>query len=303
MSNTVTSLIKLTKSDAVVGRMKELLHEKAPEFLTSMINTVKSNPLLLECDQQKLMAEVFKAAVLDLTIEPSLGQSCIVPFKNWKTGEQIPTFIVEVKGWVQLAQRSGKIKSVNLATVYEDEIKKYNPILETIEFKEDIPENSMRDDPKVDPIGYYADFTLLNGFFKQTYWTRKRVMNHAIRYVPSWDKKNLCFYKNSFWEKDFDSQGKKTVLKQLLSRWAPISTRVLSVLKDDEKPIVEQPNLTPEPEPKVIPENKRPEAKKVEKKAPKPKDKDVIDNPHEPVKEPVHGKVEPEPPKEKDPFD
>lgn len=271
----VKALIKLMENDAVSNRFKELQKEKAAQYTTSIVNTVKASDKLLDCDRNQLLGEVFKAAALDLMIEPALGHACIIPFKT--KGKYVANFIIQIRGWIQLAQRSGQIVTLNVASVYEDEIERYDPIFEEVVFKKPYPENPMRDDPKKDPVGYVAKVLLKSGFKKMIYWTRSRVMKHAIQYVPSWDKQNKCFYKNSFWDTNFNEQAQKTVLKQLISRWCPVSTDLAKALSDDETlpPIDDQ--RTPEPTPTPEPKKEAPKAKP-KPKAPKPQDADVIDN-------------------------
>ena len=63
-----------------------------------------------------------------------------------------------------LAIRSGYYEKMNYAVVYEDELKKYNPITGEIDFVTDFSECTQRDagdESKV--VGYYAWFRLETG--------------------------------------------------------------------------------------------------------------------------------------------
>lgn len=83
-------------------------------------------------------------------------------------------------------------------------------------------------------MGYFAYFKLLNGFKKTLYWTKEQCEAHGRRYSKAYDK---------LWSSDFDAMAQKTVLKRLLSKYAPMSVDLQkavtfdqSVVKDDGTP-------------------------------------------------------------------
>ncbi|ENL9622609.1 recombinase RecT, partial [Listeria monocytogenes] len=62
-------------------------------------------------------------------------------------------------------------------------------------------------------VGYCGYFQLINGFEKTVYWTRKEIEAHKQK-----------FSKSDFgWKKDYDAMAKKTVLRNMLSKWGILS--------------------------------------------------------------------------------
>ena len=59
-----------------------------------------------------------------------------------------------------------------------------------------------------------------------TYWSRARVEAHGKRFSKT--------YNNGPWKTDFDAIAKKTVLKDLLSKWGPLSTEMQQAIKFDQ---------------------------------------------------------------------
>ena len=90
-----------------------------------------------------------------------------------------------------------------------------------------------------------AYFEYLNGFRKVIYWTKAKMMNHADTYSPAYsaaahqkimageiaDKDMWKF--SSFWYKDFDGMAKKTLLRQLISKWGIMSTEMQNAYAND----------------------------------------------------------------------
>ena len=90
-----------------------------------------------------------------------------------------------------------------------------------------------------------AYFEYLNGFRKCIYWSREKMLNHADTYSQAFSKDAYDKIQNgqiadkdmwkhsSFWYKDFDSMAKKTLLRQLISKWGIMSTEMQQALADD----------------------------------------------------------------------
>lgn len=79
------------------------------------------NPMLLQCTPESIFSSLMDASQLGL--EPFTGQnlSYIIPYKNGRTGVSEAKFIPSYKGMLELARRSGQIKSVDADIVYEND--------------------------------------------------------------------------------------------------------------------------------------------------------------------------------------
>lgn len=211
MANLAIKTVKdLVNSNAINQKFQDILGENKKYFMQSVLNAASQNPKLNECDGMSVWGAAMNAAILGLPVDSNLSYSAIVPFKN-KAQFQIMT-----KGYIQLAIDSGLYKSIHVTEVYEDELSYHDSLRGKTYFTE--PEDwKQREAGKTNKvIGYFAYFELLNGFSKELYMTKSEVTTHAKKYSRSFN------YKDSVWQLNFDSMGKKTVLKNLLRTYGKL---------------------------------------------------------------------------------
>lgn len=216
----VALLDAMFKQDSVQARFQRMLGKKAPGFISSVLTVVSQNKLLQNVDMRTVLSAASIAASLDLPILPSLGRAWIVPYKG------VAQFQIGYLGYVELAQRSGLYKSINVNTVYEGEVVKWNKFTEELTYGEQEGDAT---------IGYCASFELLNGFRKVVYWTKDAVIKHAKRFSKSYNSSS------SPWQSDFDAMAMKTVLAYTLRHWGPMSIEMQKAMAEDvdahEKPL------------------------------------------------------------------
>lgn len=202
--------------DAVKKRFQEVLGEKASAFITSVLNTVTSSKDLSECDVQSIYSAAATAATLNLPVNKDLGYSAIIPYRDkHRAGMQVAQFQIMWRGFVQLAQRSGRFDNINVVEVKEGELIRRDRLTGHCEF-EWVQNDVERQ--KLPIIGYVAFFSLTNGFKKSLYKTTDELMAHAQKYSKTYNQSS------SKWHTDTDAMCKKTVLKELLSKWGPLET-------------------------------------------------------------------------------
>lgn len=200
--------------------------KKRDRFVSAITSAVATNPLLQECDPSTILSGALLGESLGLSPSPQLGQYYLVPFNNTKKGCKDAQFQIGFKGYVQLALRSGYYKSLNVFSVKEGELKKWNPLTEELEI-DPIEDDEIRE--KTPSIGYVATFEYLNGFRKTIYWSRKKMEAHALRYSKGYAAKKGY----TFWEKDFDAMAYKTMLRQLISKWGIMSIDLQTAFEQD----------------------------------------------------------------------
>ena len=211
-------------SEGVKRKLNEIIGgEKGQAFITSIISAVSTNPALKRCDNASIFSAGLIGASLNLAPSKELGHFYIVPY-----GDKAQ-FQIGYKGLIQLAVRSGQYKHLNVIEVKEGEMKFYNQLTEEFEFKL-IEDPEIREKTKT--VGYFAMFELLNGFVKTIYWTKSKMEAHAKKYSQSYKSG-----KNSFWNDNFDEMAKKTLLKQILTKWGAMSTEMEKVKKYDQAAI------------------------------------------------------------------
>lgn len=216
----VALLDAMFKQDSVQARFQRMLGKKSAGFISSVLTVVSQNKLLQNVDMRTVLSAASIAASLDLPILPSLGRAWIVPYKG------AAQFQIGYLGYVELAQRSGLYKSINVNTVYEGEVVEWNKFTEEMTYGEQESDTA---------IGYCASFELLNGFRKVVYWTKDAVIKHAKRFSKSYNSSS------SPWQSDFDAMAMKTVLAYTLRHWGPMSIEMQKAMAEDadahEKPL------------------------------------------------------------------
>jgi recombination protein RecT len=162
------------------------------------------------------------AASMDLPINPSLGFAHIVPYGG------VAQFQIGWKGVIQLALRSGKYETINLAKIKEGQIRSRNSFTGDIDFQEDSTSEKV--------VGYLLYFKLVNGYRKFFYMTAEECEAHGKRYSAT--------YKKGFgrWQEDFEAMALKTVAKLGLSKYGLLSVEMQKAVEYDQATV---PSLEP----------------------------------------------------------
>jgi recombination protein RecT len=223
--------------DAIRKKFDELLGKRSSAFMTSVLQIVASNQMLQNAEPASIYNAACIAATLDLPINNALGFAYIIPF-----GKQAQ-FQLGYKGFIQLAQRSGQFQTISATPIYEGQLIEQDP-LRGFQFDFTVAKTGQ-------PIGYAAYFKLLNGFEKTLYMTTEELRQHGLKFSQTF-KKGF-----GLWKDDFESMAQKTVLKLLLSKFAPLSVEMQtativdqSVVNDaDTLDVTYSDNIEPEADP------------------------------------------------------
>jgi recombination protein RecT len=224
----------LVNADYTKKRFAEVMGEKSAAFLASIMNATRTNPALADADPKSVLSSAMVAATLDLPIDGSLGFAAIVPYRN--KGRAVAQFQIMTKGFVQLALRTGQYAAINVGPVYADEYHGSNIITGDVDIRH-VPGGfrSQFDDAQI--VGYVCYFRLLNGYECTRYWTVEEVKAHGKRFSKSFENEY------GLWRTNFDAMARKTVLKNTLAKWGPLSTdvqasaRMALALKTDQAAI------------------------------------------------------------------
>lgn len=210
-----TTVRGLLSNENVKSRFQEILKENAAGFCANLAVMVSNSQQLAKCEPMSVVSAAVVSASLNLPLDPNLGFAAIVPF-----GDKA-TFQIMYKGLVQLAQRSGQYKTIGVTEIYKGELIDENRLTGEYEF-----DFTARESDEI--IGYAAYFKLINGFEKTIFWTVKEVQQHGLKYSQT--------YKKGFgkWKEEFDSMAKKTVLKNLLSKWGILSIEMQKAVQTDQ---------------------------------------------------------------------
>lgn len=223
-----TNLVQLKNTLAapnVKAKFEDMLGKRAPQFITSISSVVSQSALLQKADVNSIVMGAAVAASMDLPLSPSLGYAALVPY-NTKDGNCYAQFQVMRNGWVELLIRTGQCVSVINEVVREGELVEYNRFTGEAKFQD------LRN-PELPMIGVMAYFKLTNGFEKTLYMSKEEIMAHAKKYSQSFRKG----YGN--WKEDPEGMALKTVLKRLITKFAPKSLeRIAEAIEYDQSIVV-----------------------------------------------------------------
>ncbi|HHJ5618619.1 TPA: recombinase RecT, partial [Streptococcus pyogenes] len=183
------------------------------QFAVSILSVLQGSQSLKSASNKSIYAAAMKAAVLNLPIEPSLGRAYLVPYKGQAQ------FQLGYKGLIELAQRSGQYKNINAGIVYKSQLISYNPLFEELILDFSKPQDEI--------VGYFAAFKLFNGFEKVSFWTVEKVTAHGKKFSKS--------FASGPWKTDFDAMAQKTILKDILSKYGPLSVEMQKAIEEDNQ--------------------------------------------------------------------
>lgn len=224
-NTSTTSITEYMTQDAVNQNIANALGNRKMQFITSVASLVNSSQALKECDAKSVLSACLVAASLDLPLNQNLGFAYVIPY-NTRDGK-VAQFQMGWKGFVQLAQRSGQFKTINATDVREGELTGVNRLTGEIDFTwASEPERG-----KLPVVGYVAYMKLTSGFEKSLYMTVEELEKHAKKYSASYRSQSKD---TNVWRDDFDAMAKKTVIKLLLSKYAPMTPDMAKAYESDQ---------------------------------------------------------------------
>ncbi len=226
-------------------------HMNPTRLFQLALNAINHTPELIEASPETILSCVMKS--LTLGLEPSavdgLGRAYILPFRNH--GRMEAQFILGYKGIIQLARRSGEIKSIHAQAVYQgDEFDCWED-----ETGQHFKFRPGRDNPHVSEnlTDVYVCAQLKDGGMVFERMTKAEV--DAIRARSKASNKGP-------WVTDYEAMALKTVIRRS-ARYLPMSTQAQEAVAADEttpdysavfKPVIRE--EAPAEAPKPTPEEK-----------------------------------------------
>lgn len=190
------------------------------------LTTIRTNPKLLECNLPSLAAAVMQAAQLGL--EPGLiGHCYIIPY-----GKEA-TFIIGYKGMIDLARRSGQIKSISAQIVYDNDLIELEYGLE--DKLKHVPWH-LRTDKQAKASGTikgaYMVAQFKDGGHYIHYMPYEEIVQHRDRSAGYTNAKKYNRTDNP-WISDEPEMCKKTVIRSGF-KYLPISVEIAQLATKDE---------------------------------------------------------------------
>lgn len=207
------------------GKIQSVMPKGAsPERLFQLaVSAYNQTPKLAECSNISMLSCVMKCASLGL--EPSavdgLGRAYILPYWNSKSRHMDAQVIIGYKGMIELARRSGQIKSIHAQAVYEGDDYEHWEDETGQHFRfvaadvEHTPENL---------TDVYMTAHLKDGGFIFVTMTKREV--DAVR-------KRSKSPNDGPWVTDYEAMALKTVIRRSF-RYLPVSTEAQAAAAADE---------------------------------------------------------------------
>ena len=214
----LASIKNVLNSPNVYKRIQEMLGRKPDSYITSVLQVLSSNAMLVNVDAETITGAVFTACALNLPLNNNLGFAYIVPFKG---SAQLQ---IGYKGFLQLAQRTGQIKSINAIAVYDTDTD------DTV-FKRLTSLIPQKVEGKI--IGYTARLETITGFIAHVTMTNEELEAHADKYSQTYKSAKSKNQTYSVWHQQWDAMCKKTVIKALM-KYCPMSVELNQAMTSDQ---------------------------------------------------------------------
>lgn len=231
MTDTLKNAVAKTTSGNSKG-LKDLVSQMTPavkaalpsvmtpeRFTRIALSAISASPMLQQCQPKSFLAAMMTAAQLGVEPNTPLGQAYLIPYKNNKAGIIECQFQLGYKGLIDLAYRSGEIKSIQAHEVRENDDFEYEYGL-TSKLRH-IPARKDRGNV----THYYACFETKSGGVGFVVMSKEDVLTHAQTYSKA--------FATSPWQTNFDEMAKKTVLKACL-KYAPLKSDFVRGISQDE---------------------------------------------------------------------
>lgn len=155
---------------------------------------------------------------MNLPLNNNLGLAYLVPFKG---SVQLQ---VGYKGFIQLAQRTGQIRSINAIAVHDTDTEE--SVLKRLTSL--IPQKASGE-----VIGYVARLETITGFEAHVTMTTEELWEHAYKYSQTYKAAQNKGQTYSVWHQNFDAMAKKTVIKALM-KYCPLSVELQTAIESDQ---------------------------------------------------------------------
>ena len=231
----MTTLTTMNDLHALIGAKRKQIESVMSGSLTadrlySMLQSAVSHePKLLDCTPESIVACCMKCSVLGL--EPSnvdgLGKAYILPYgnKNYSTGRREATFILGYRGMIDLARRSGELKSINVLAAYQDDniTLKIDEAGQPYVVSDEVNLDAAHTPDRLKFVFLNAEFN--NGGHYRAFMTRAEIDQAKAR-SSAGDK--------GPWKTDYVAMARKTIVRRAFP-YLPVSTEAQSAAADDER--------------------------------------------------------------------
>lgn len=252
-SNIITGITALMTNEQSNTYQRFLAALRSPDRVERLFRTVTSivrgDKLFDYCAPMSVLSAAMSCVNHHLELDRFFGQCAIVPFRDGKAsrpGNLVynAQLMVMRRGLIQIALRTHLYKTIDVRPIFVDELEKIDWKTDEPVFREVDPKDSMRtryesgavkcdsyeDCVKAGIYGWTAFFVLKDGMEKTVTWTCARIDTHARTYSTPYQADLRKGTKSSWWSKAFPTMAEKTVLRNLILNWGPMTDDMVDSL-------------------------------------------------------------------------
>lgn len=197
---------------------------EAAQLVRDALTAIRSNPKLAECEATSVLGALMTCAQLGL--RPGvLGHAWLLPFYSTKNRRQEAQLVIGYQGLVELAHRSGRIRSLIARTVYANDHFDVDYGLE-----DRLVHRPNLKGERGDPLAYYAVAKFTTGGHAFIVVSHDEMIAYKNRYAMAKNRQGEVF---GPWADNFEGMAHKTCVRQL-AKWMPKSTDFSNALEADE---------------------------------------------------------------------
>lgn len=222
------TIVQMLNSDTFKTQVGMALpkHLTPDRFARMCLTAVRRTPKLMKCTQDSVMNCMMTLSQVGL--EPDGRLAHLIPFENRRDNCVECTLIIDYKGLVQLALRSGLVATIHADVVCEGDIFEYS----LGEVTKHVPWFLRRDADKPDEPGdVYAIFAMV----KNKDGTTKAEVMSALEVEAI--RRRSKSGESGPWKTDTNEMRKKTAFKRL-TKWIVLSPEFRDALDVDDQEVI-----------------------------------------------------------------
>lgn len=217
------SIRQWLQSEQMAGEIaKALPKHMSPERMMRVAMTCLTKvPKLAECTPESFMQCLLSLSQWGL--EPDGRRAHLIPYKNNKTNTHECTLIIDYKGLVELAYRSGVVKTIHADVVHEGDIFVYSlgEIKDHTPWAFRVDAGKPKEQGKV--VAAYARIVMTGDVCKCEVMTAQEVEAIRMRSIAG---------QSGPWKSDWAEMAKKTAFRRA-SKWLPLSAEIQDAFDKD----------------------------------------------------------------------
>jgi len=212
----VKTLRDMLEGDVFKAQVARALpkHLKADRFIRIACTAIMRTPKLQQCEQVSFFNSLLTLS--QLGIEPDGRRAHLIPFENRKRGVVECQLIIDYKGLVELAMRTGQVSYIHADVICDNDVFEYD--------KGEIKQHKI--DFKKPRGKVYATYAICR--FKDGTEKAEVMPMEEIVAIQKRSKAGNC----GPWMTDFNEMAKKTVFRRL-SKWITLSPEYRDALEHD----------------------------------------------------------------------